>query len=547
MIMPTARLPQNPCFVVRGEADEPVHQRQWYERPGRGDGLPEVWCYSNSLSYAPGERLALHTCSSEPRVDLEVRHEGAEPRRVLERRGIAAGWHETPEDCSVSGCGWPVAYELPIESDWPSGAYRLTARVTDGAGRNAEAEHLFVLRPHPKTPAERLLLITADGTWCAYNDWGGSNHYEGIIEPGSNRFSPRLSNQRPFARGFVSLPVEAPRTLPPSPPPVGAPVTYPHMEWAWREGYSKKYASAGWASYERHFVTWAESAGYAVDIATQQDLHFRPEILESYRCLVLVGHDEYWSWQMRDAIDAYVERGGHVARFAGNFLWQIRLEDEGRLQVCHKYLARQEDPLYGGPDQHLTTNCWEAAEVGRPGSTTFGLDATRGLYAGWGGLAPRGSGGFTLYRPEHWAFAGSGLGYGDLLGAQGRVFGYEVDGLPYRIEEGLPVPSDAKLAPDGLVILALGLARLRESADDENPEDLFVGDDDARFLAETLYGDVTPETLARIDRGSGMVVHFPKGRGEVFHAGTTEWVAGLLRRDAAVERVTRNVLDRFLA
>ena len=43
-----------------------------------------------------------------------------------------------------------------------------------------------------------------------------------------------------------------------------------------------------------------------------------------------------------------------------------------------------------------------------------------------------------------------------------------------------------------------------------------------------------------------MIVHFPKGRGEVFHAGTTEWVAGLLRRDPAVERVTRNVLDRFL-
>jgi hypothetical protein len=545
--MPKARLPQNPRFLVRANADSPVHRRQWYECPGRGDGLPEVWCYSDRLSYAAGDSLAVHICSSEPRVDLDIRREGAKPRKVLERRGVATAWHETPEDCSVTGCGWPVACELPIEESWPSGAYRLTARVTDTAGRTAEAEHLFVLRPRPTPQADRLLLITADGTWCAYNDWGGSNHYEGIIEPGSNRFSARLSNQRPFARGFVSLPGEAPRTLPPSPPPVGAPVAYPHMEWAWREGYSKKYASAGWASYERHFAAWAEGAGFGVDVATQQDLHFRPEILEGYRCLVLVGHDEYWSWEMRDAVDAYVERGGRVARFAGNFLWQIRLEDEGRQQICHKYLARQDDPLYAGPDQHLTTNCWEAAEVGRPGNLTFGLDATCGLYAGWGGLAPRGPGGFTLYRPEHWAFAGSGLGYGDLLGAEGRVFGYEVDGLPYRIEEGLPFPSDAALAPDGLVILALGLARLRESTDDDNPETLFVGDDDARFLAETLHGNTSPDTLARVDRGSGMVVHFPKGRGEVFHAGTTEWVAGLLRRDAAIERVTRNVLDRFLA
>ncbi|MGE0008952.1 MAG: hypothetical protein AB7S92_25680 [Parvibaculaceae bacterium] len=43
-----------------------------------------------------------------------------------------------------------------------------------------------------------------------------------------------------------------------------------------------------------------------------------------------------------------------------------------------------------------------------------------------------------------------------------------------------------------------------------------------------------------------MIVHFHRGRGEVFHAGTCEWVAGLLRRDEMVARVTRNVLDRFL-
>jgi hypothetical protein len=48
-------------------------------------------------------------------------------------------------------------------------------------------------------------------------------------------------------------------------------------------------------------------------------------------------------------------------------------------------------------------------------------------------------------------------------------------------------------------------------------------------------------------RGSGMIVSFKRGRGEVFHAGSVEWVVGLLRRDAQVERVTRNVLDRFLS
>ena len=43
-----------------------------------------------------------------------------------------------------------------------------------------------------------------------------------------------------------------------------------------------------------------------------------------------------------------------------------------------------------------------------------------------------------------------------------------------------------------------------------------------------------------------MIVNFRRGRGEVFHAGSVEWVAGLLRRDAQVERVTANVLKRYL-
>ena len=169
------------------------------------------------------------------------------------------------------------------------------------------------------------------------------------------------------------------------------------------------------------------------------------------------------------------------------------------------------------------------------------------MYAGWGGLAPRGSGGFTLYRPEHWAFRGSGLGYGDVLGAHGRVFGYEVDGLAYRIEQGLPYPEPCATLPDDLQILAMGLARMREEDGGRPDASLFVGDDDAVLAAKTLHGRTTEATLERVNRGSGMIVHFRKGKGEVFHAGSTEWVAGLLRRDAAVEQVTRNVLDRFLS
>ena len=545
MSLPLMRHARRDTIVVRGDPDRPVHARQWYEFPLGDRATPETWCYTDRLSYAPGEEVIVHGISTADRVDIGITRCGTDHTVMAALSDRPARWEETAADASANGCRWPVLAGFAIGPDWRSGAYHVTVRASDGPTGHHPARHLFVVRPHRPEPG-RLLLITADSTWQAYNDWGGSNHYEGVVDPLGNRFSPRLSRLRPFARGFVSLPGDAPRTLPVRPPAIGAPVSYPHMDWAWDKGYSKKYASAGWASYERHFLHWAERMGYAVDVATQCDLHYRPDVLYGYRCVAIVGHDEYWSWEMRDAVDDYVERGGCVARFAGNFFWQVRLEDDGQIQICHKYRARDDDPVYHGPSPHLTTGQWESPEVNRPGHGTFGLDGSRGVYAGWGGLAPRGPGGFTVFRPEHWALRGCGLGYGDILGGDSRIFGYEVDGLDYRFEDGLPHPVTAPTLADDLQILAMGFARLREDRFGERPGERFVGDDDARFVAEHVYGSPDPDTMARVDRGSGMVVTFSRGKGLVFNAGTTEWVAGLLRRDSPVTRVTRNVLDRFL-
>ena len=523
-----------------------IHEN-YYERASANPRGPEIWCYTDRLSVAPGETLRLHVSSTAPHFDLRIERDGAIADVVLSKEGLSAQYHESPADCSIVGCGWPVAFELTVPADWRSGGYLVTVRARDEVGTEAVQHHIFVVRPADAGPRAPLLMIASSCTWTAYNDWGGSNHYEGITGPDGRDFSPVLSTERPLSRGFAWLPEGAPRVPLKSPPPPGAPPRYPHMEWAYANGYSKKYASAGWASYDRHFLRWAEAAGYQVDLASQHDLHYRPDLLSGYQGVIFVGHDEYWSWAQRDAVDRYVEGGGRVARFAGNFLWQIRLEEEGRRQVCYKYRALDEDPFAGTAERHLTTSCWEAEPVGRPGAATFGLTALRGVYAGWGGCVPRGSGGFTVYRPEHWLFAGTDVHYGDVFGSEARVFGYEVDGLDYEVRGGLPYPTGLDGEPEGLEILAMGLATTREE-DHGNPgTDLFIGGDDARFKAMILHGEATPETVDRVTRGSGMIVVFSKGAGEVVHAGTCEWVAGLKARDATVERITRNVLDRFLA
>ena len=95
------------------------------------------------------------------------------------------------------------------------------------------------------------------------------------------------------------------------------------------------------------------------------------------------------------------------------------------------------------------------------------------------------------------------------------------------------------------MILALGLSSVYE-ADHDNGSDPFIGPEDAEFLAYALHGEVSAEMVERYKRGSGMIAIFERGYGCVVTAGTCEWVAGLIDRDPQVERVTRNILNRFL-
>ncbi|MDE2305876.1 MAG: hypothetical protein KGL34_09970 [Gammaproteobacteria bacterium] len=506
----------------------------------------EIWCYSDAFAYLPGATVRLHVSSTAERCTLEIARDGAEPVTLFQATLNGLAWRDSPDQCSVQGCGWPPSFEFRVPAEWPSGAYRLTLTGEGRSGATIRTHHLFVVRPTGERRPGRILQIAATGTWTAYNTWGGSNHYQGITGPTRDQYATTVSIERPWCRGFIVLPAGAPRIPLEGTRPPGEPPRYPHLEWAYANGYCNKYASAGWASYDGPFFRWAESRGYAIDLATQHELQFAPEVLDGYDCVVMVGHDEYWTWEMRDAIDAFVDRGGHVGRFAGNFMWQTRLERGGLAQVCYKYRARAEDPVYRSADPRRTTGSWEAPETGRPGAATFGLNATDGLYAGWGACAPRGVRGFPVYRPEHWAFAGTGLAYGDLLGAEGHAYGYEVDGLDYVIRGGLPEPTDTSGAPAGLRILALGLSSLKEEPIGAGAANLFLADDDAKYVAEIRYGEPTEESVERVKRGSGMIVHFTRGRGEVFHAGSCEWSAALMRGDPMVERVTTNVLDRFV-
>jgi hypothetical protein len=173
------------------------------------------------------------------------------------------------------------------------------------------------------------------------------------------------------------------------------------------------------------------------------------------------------------------------------------------------------------------------------------VNGLHGLYASWGGFAPHGQKGFTVYRPEHWAFAGTGLYYADILGDSARIFAYEVDGLDYMFRQGLPYPVPVRASrrrsrsslwrrpcPPRTKRMAKASGTMCEAAT-------------MRDWRSAPPARSPPETLARYKYGSGMMVHMTRGKGEVLTAATCEWVTGLKRGDRFTQKITRNVLDRF--
>lgn len=519
-----------------------VAQTHFYERPSGDPEIPEIWCYTSAPSYRPGDEVAFHISTSVTDFSLKVLRDGVSPETVHETARVEGRLHHTPPRAYRDGCGWPVAHRWTLPDDARSGGYIVSVSIDDGEGGRIEQQAFFVVRASAKKSP--IILIAATATWNAYNDWGGANHYEGVEGEGGNEFSPVLSNQRPWARGLIWLPEGAPRVPTRMSRPGGAP-RYPAFEFALAQGFGKYYAAAGWASYERHFVQWAERNDFDVDVITQCDLDREPGILDEYPCAVIVGHDEYWSRRMRTAVDRWVDRGGRLARFAGNYFWQIRLEDDGDRQVCYKYEAHARDPVMGTPDEPLATTLWEDPVVNYPGAATMGLNGSRGVYVGVGGFMPRGQRGFTVYRPDHWAFDGADTYFGDILGSDAGVYGFEVDGVDFNFRNGLPYPTFSDGAPDTLQILAMGPASLVEE-DHANPGTrLYVGDSDGAFIASMRFPEDASADAETVRYGAGMMAVFQRGQGEVFNAASCEWIMGLVHGDHAAETVTRNVLRRF--
>jgi N,N-dimethylformamidase beta subunit-like, C-terminal/GDSL-like Lipase/Acylhydrolase family/N-terminus of Esterase_SGNH_hydro-type len=459
-----------------------VRQADAFEKalkPLLSEPMPEkerkpVEGYTAQLSYRPGDEIAFHVSSVADRFSLEIARIGAERMVVWKKEGLPGKAYPVPANASSHGCGWPAAFRLKVPEDWKSGYYTGRMEVTLPGGKKGASELFFVVRPARPGKDTKILLQLCTNTYNAYSNWGGYSLY---AYNGRDKVQGRrVSFNRPVHTQF-------PR-------------------------------------WELPFVQWAEKAGYHLDYAVNSDLEFHPELLEHYRLILSVGHDEYWSAPMRDNLEKFIASGGNVAFFSGNTCcWQVRSEENGRALVCWKQSYR-DDPFYLKGEHRLLSSLWSHHLVARPENLLTGVGFLWGGYHRSHGQFMDGSAAFTVHRPDHWLFAGTGLKRGDAFGGKDTIVGYECDGCELSWKDGLPSPTHRDGTPKSFEVLATCKARWHP--------------DDSEWYERWEKGRTGNAVLGIYTRG-----------GTVVTTGTTDWAHGLRGNDPAVVRITRNVLDRL--
>ena len=125
-------------------------------------------------------------------------------------------------------------------------------------------------------------------------------------------------------------------------------------------------------------VVLAERMNIPVSYLANTDIALDPGVLQGARAYVSVGHDEYWSRAMRDAVVAARDAGTNLAFLGANTMyWRIRLESNarsipGRVVVAYKWDARQNDPLYAS-NPTLATTRWRDAPSPEPENALTGM------------------------------------------------------------------------------------------------------------------------------------------------------------------------------
>jgi hypothetical protein len=440
---------------------------------------PWIEGYCSKQSVKAGESIDIMVSTSPPRrYEIEVfrtGYYGGRGARLMTKLGPFDGKAQvvpSPGPKDLHECRWDVSTSLTIPGDWPSGVYlgRLTTLVAEGEPY-WQSYVIFIVRD--ERPAD-ILFQCSDNTWQAYNRW--PSHYSVYTHPKGNQGPwADVSFDRPYGREaqFAGI--------------VNDPLTF---------------GSGEFLPFEFPLSYWLEKQGYDVTYCSNSDM-LSPERGLKCKTFISVGHDEYWDIRQFRSVERMRDEGVNLLFLSGNTMCWVTPFRASRAGEANRIMFR------GGPYGADNDYAKQREALNGP-FPERGPD--EGLLMGARNVEPvNGGGDWTVAKPEHWMFEGTGMKPGDRIPG---LIGWEYHGDPANIS--------------GLEVVAAGTA--------------WVGGERPQKWAATIYPG-------------------PKGN-FVFNASTIFWSQGLSSPpghtlpwshwtrphgpDDRVQRITRNLLDRAI-
>jgi hypothetical protein len=326
----------------------------------------EIQCYAVGTSVDPGGSIAFCVSTQVAgttytitiyRLGYYQGTGGCLKATITGQVGVAQGYYDSGtqilNNCPTAiidstthsiDAGWATSYTWSVPSNAVSGVYLVL--VTDANGKQNCTS--FIVRGNSTAD---YVVVRATTTDQAYNTWGGWSLYTN--------------------------------------PTVGTKVSYNRPI----------YGSAGTGNLlgiDLPAIKWFESQGYNLGYLADIDVHATANILLTYKAVIMLGHDEYWTLERRNATEAARDAGISLAFLCGNgCFWQCRLEADSasnanRTLVCYKVQSKNSnlatDPKYGVDNTRISCN-WRDPFLNKPESTMMGIMfsslTTGGVRYGW--------------------------------------------------------------------------------------------------------------------------------------------------------------------
>jgi hypothetical protein len=468
----------------------------------------EIEGYASATSVNAGGQINFYVNTSSSFFTLDVYrigwYGGLGGRELAGPFTVSGAAQPTPTPDPTTGlveCQWTKSYTLTTSSSWTTGYY-LAKLTATSSGKQSYI--IFVVRNDSSTSA--YLMQSSVTTYQAYNNWGGKSLYS--FNSTNSIPAVKVSFDRPYALGGQSTAAAG----------VGA------GDFITNFAPSYETYPAGW---EINMVRFLEREGYNVSYCTSIDVDLNgATLLPQHDAFLSVGHDEYWSWNMRTNAEAARDAGISLGFFGADpCYWQIRFEADSagatnRTEVSYKANADTQDPYaldHDPSNDYLITGLWRENSVDPPEDALVGV-----MY----NTDPIG-GNLTIEDASNWVCANTGLTDGVSLSG---LLGYEIDCMFF--------PTDA---PEGTARVGHSAYTFPTSPTTRYP---IEGSPSGPLgtAGETVYSDMTVYTA---DSGA-----------TVFATGSMQWNFGLddynsptLRpsfANAAAQQITRNVLASFV-